>query len=73
MVGAEPTGVPTAAPTLVVSTVPDNSTAAGGKSDVFEEIKSKFLNEIDKIPRERPASPTPQFTFLKFLWGHSDF
>uniref|UniRef100_A0A673J506 Synaptotagmin n=1 Tax=Sinocyclocheilus rhinocerous TaxID=307959 RepID=A0A673J506_9TELE len=36
-----------------VSTPADNSTESEGpvnKNDVFEEIKSKFLNEIDKIP-----------------------
>ncbi|XP_036387009.1 synaptotagmin-2-like isoform X1 [Megalops cyprinoides] len=55
MVGPEPTGTSTVTtpPTPAASTVADNSTGAegpGNKNDVFEEIKSKFLNEIDKIP-----------------------
>ncbi|KAJ8360428.1 hypothetical protein SKAU_G00169530 [Synaphobranchus kaupii] len=55
MVGTEPTGIGamTTPPTPAVSTVADNSTGAqepGSKNDVFEEIKTKFLNEIDKIP-----------------------
>ncbi|KAJ8395362.1 hypothetical protein AAFF_G00033470 [Aldrovandia affinis] len=55
MVGPEPTGTSamSTSPTLVVSTMVDNSTGAegpGNKNDVFKEIKSKFLNEIDKIP-----------------------
>ncbi|KAI1890621.1 hypothetical protein AGOR_G00155550 [Albula goreensis] len=55
MVGPEPTGtnVMTTPPTPAVSTVPDNSTGGEGsanKNDVFEEIRSKFLNEFDKIP-----------------------
>ncbi|KAI1892950.1 hypothetical protein AGOR_G00138780 [Albula goreensis] len=53
--GPEPTGTSTMtmAPAPVVSTVADNSTESEGpmnKNDVFEEIKNKFLNEIDKIP-----------------------
>lgn len=53
MVGPEPTGTGavTMPPTVAVSTVADNSTqGSGGKNDVFEEIKSKFLNQIEKIP-----------------------
>ncbi|KAJ8383820.1 hypothetical protein AAFF_G00213900 [Aldrovandia affinis] len=55
IVGAEPTGTSTMTmtPAPVVSTVADNSTESEGpmnKNDVFEEIKNKFLNEIDKIP-----------------------
>ncbi|XP_023685631.1 synaptotagmin-2-like isoform X2 [Paramormyrops kingsleyae] len=55
MVGTEPTGAVTTAtpPPPVASTVADNSTETGGhpnKNDAFEEIKSKFLNEINKIP-----------------------
>ncbi|XP_048878231.1 synaptotagmin-2-like isoform X1 [Brienomyrus brachyistius] len=55
MVGTEPTGTVTTAapPPPVASTAADNSTETGGhpnKNDAFEEIKSKFLNEINKIP-----------------------
>ncbi|XP_061114373.1 synaptotagmin-2-like isoform X2 [Conger conger] len=55
IVGPEPTGTSTMTmtPAPVVSTVADNSTESEGpmnKNDVFEEIKNKFLNEIDKIP-----------------------
>lgn len=62
MVGPEPTGpggthpshTMTMAPAPAVSTTADNSTESEGpnKNDMFEEIKSKFLNEIDKIPRK---------------------
>lgn len=62
MVGPEPTGpegthpshTMTMTPALVISTLADNSTESEGpsKNDMFEEIKSKFLNEIDKIPRK---------------------
>ncbi|XP_068568633.1 synaptotagmin-2-like isoform X3 [Cebidichthys violaceus] len=54
---AEPTGATTAtmAPTqaFVSTSVPDTSGSNNteiNKNDMFEEIKSKFLNEIDKIP-----------------------
>ncbi|XP_037629688.1 synaptotagmin-2 isoform X2 [Sebastes umbrosus] len=57
---AEPTGATTAtmAPTpafsaAVTTSVPDTSGSNNteiSKNDMFEEIKSKFLNEIDKIP-----------------------
>uniref|UniRef100_A0A672NDR4 Synaptotagmin n=1 Tax=Sinocyclocheilus grahami TaxID=75366 RepID=A0A672NDR4_SINGR len=59
MVGPEPTGLGVTHPSHTmtmapaVSTPADNSTESEGpvnKNDVFEEIKSKFLNEIDKIP-----------------------
>ncbi len=59
MVGPEPTGLggthPSHTMTMApaISTPADNSTESEGpvnKNDVFEEIKSKFLNEIDKIP-----------------------
>ncbi|KAK7145302.1 hypothetical protein R3I94_011413 [Phoxinus phoxinus] len=59
MVGPEPTGLGVTHPSHTmtmapaVSTPADNSTeseAPVNKNDVFEEIKSKFLNEIDKIP-----------------------
>ncbi|XP_053171844.1 synaptotagmin-2 [Scomber japonicus] len=53
----EPTGATTVtmAPTpAVMSTVVDTSSSSNNteisKNDMFEEIKSKFLNEIDKIP-----------------------
>lgn len=54
MVAAKPTGAgdssATPAPVAVVSN--DNSTEPVNKNDAFDEIKNKFLNEIDKIPRE---------------------
>lgn len=54
MVAANPTGASaltvTPAPVALVST--DNSTEPVDKNDAFDEIKNKFLNEIDKIPRE---------------------
>lgn len=58
MVGGEPTGIPvtiTPAPAVaVLTTVADvpagNGTEGGSKNDMFEEIKTKFMNEIDKIP-----------------------
>uniref|UniRef100_A0A4W4ERC8 Synaptotagmin n=1 Tax=Electrophorus electricus TaxID=8005 RepID=A0A4W4ERC8_ELEEL len=60
IVGPEPTGLgathPTSsltmAPTTALSTTADNSTESGGSSmdDLFEKIKSKFLNEIETIP-----------------------
>uniref|UniRef100_A0A8C7W4F2 C2 domain-containing protein n=1 Tax=Oncorhynchus mykiss TaxID=8022 RepID=A0A8C7W4F2_ONCMY len=51
MVGPEPTGaaVLTVAPGPVASTAADNSTEAVKNGD-FDDIKNKFLNEIDKIP-----------------------
>uniref|UniRef100_G3NGE1 Synaptotagmin IIa n=1 Tax=Gasterosteus aculeatus TaxID=69293 RepID=G3NGE1_GASAC len=52
MVVANPTGASaltvTPAPVALVST--DNSTEPVEKNDGFDEIKNKFLNEIDKIP-----------------------
>ncbi|XP_066559664.1 synaptotagmin-2 isoform X1 [Amia ocellicauda] len=54
IVGPEPTGTVTVAPAQIVSTVADNSTESEGpigkKNDVFEEIKNKFFNQIEKIP-----------------------
>ncbi|XP_029287873.1 synaptotagmin-2-like isoform X2 [Cottoperca gobio] len=54
---AEPTGATTVtmAPTqaFISTSVPDTSGSNNteiSKNDMFEEIKSKFLNEIDKIP-----------------------
>ena len=53
MVAPEPTGASalTVVPAPVASTSADNSTEVN-KNDPFDEIKNKFLNEIDKIPRE---------------------
>ncbi|KAJ8257451.1 hypothetical protein GJAV_G00185740 [Gymnothorax javanicus] len=51
--GASISTMSTTAPAPAVSTVADNSTESEGplnKNDVVEEIKRKFLNEIDKIP-----------------------
>uniref|UniRef100_A0A3Q1JFC5 C2 domain-containing protein n=1 Tax=Anabas testudineus TaxID=64144 RepID=A0A3Q1JFC5_ANATE len=52
MVAAKPTGASTLtvtpAPVALVSA--DNSTEPVSKNDAFDEIKNKFLNEIDKIP-----------------------
>lgn len=54
MVAPEPTGASalTIAPAPVAATSGDNSTEPINKNDAFDEIKNKFLNEIDKIPRE---------------------
>lgn len=63
MPAAEPTGAttvtmaPTAVAPAVISTAAPAETSGSNnteinKNDMFEEIKSKFLNEIDKIPRE---------------------
>lgn len=53
MVAAKPTGASaltvTPAPVALVSA--ENSTEPVAKNDAFDEIKNKFLNEIDKIPR----------------------
>ncbi|XP_031423644.1 synaptotagmin-2 isoform X2 [Clupea harengus] len=58
MVAPEPTGVSTTS-AMTVAPAPAISTSSGNssevevpvnKNDMFEEIKSKFLNEIDKIP-----------------------
>lgn len=38
-------------PTAAADTPGSNNTEIS-RNDMFEEIKSKFLNEIDKIPRE---------------------
>uniref|UniRef100_H3D4U9 Synaptotagmin 2 n=1 Tax=Tetraodon nigroviridis TaxID=99883 RepID=H3D4U9_TETNG len=52
MVAAKPTGASdltvTPAPVALVSA--ENSTESVKKNDAFDEIKNKFLNEIDKIP-----------------------
>lgn len=66
MVAPEPTGVSTTS-AMTVAPAPAISTSSGNssevevpvnKNDMFEEIKSKFLNEIDKIPRESgPRDP----------------
>ncbi|KTG44324.1 hypothetical protein cypCar_00009593 [Cyprinus carpio] len=79
MVGPEPTGLggthPSHTMTMApaVSTPADNSTESErpiNKNDVFEEIKSKFLNEIDKIPLI-PTTPVHQLTSYKCLRGRS--
>ena len=62
MVAAKPTGASaltvTPAPVALVSA--ENSTEPVNKNDAFDEIKNKFLNEIDKIPRECPdRTPKP--------------
>lgn len=58
MVAAKPTGASaltvTPAPVAVVSA--ENSTEPVNKNDAFDEIKNKFLNEIDKIPCESRAN-----------------
>ncbi|XP_063071263.1 synaptotagmin-2 [Engraulis encrasicolus] len=51
--GASTTPAITLAPAPAISTSSGNSSESEGtvnKNDMFEEIKSKFLNEIDKIP-----------------------
>jgi len=54
MVAADPTGASalTVTPALDALVSTDNSTEPVEKNDGFDEIKNKFLNEIDKIPRE---------------------
>lgn len=55
MVGPEPTGASVLTMAPVVSTPADNSTEQQGpvsKNDVFGDIKNKFLNEMDKLPRK---------------------
>lgn len=62
MVAAKPTGASalevTPAPVALLSNS-DNSTEPVNKNDAFDEIKNKFLNEIDKIPRECLAKSKP--------------
>lgn len=67
MVAAKPTGASaltvTPAPVALVSA--ENSTEPVAKNDAFDEIKNKFLNEIDKIPREfSQLDNTPFFPSL---------
>ncbi|XP_062248399.1 synaptotagmin-2 isoform X2 [Platichthys flesus] len=52
MVAAKPTGASalTVSPAPVASVAADNSTEPVDKNDGFDDIKNKFLNEIDKIP-----------------------
>ncbi|XP_041836831.1 synaptotagmin-2-like isoform X1 [Melanotaenia boesemani] len=57
MAAAEPTSAPTmtmaTSPAAISTSAPDTSGSNNteiSKNDMFEEIKSKFLNEIDKIP-----------------------
>lgn len=61
MVAAKPTGASaltmTPAPVALVSA--DNSTEPVDENDAFDEIKNKFLNEIEKIPRECRTKPKP--------------
>lgn len=54
MVAAKPTGADTldVTPAPVVLVSAENTTEPVNKNDAFDEIKNKFLNEIDKIPRE---------------------
>lgn len=67
----EPAGATalTVAPTTVaVSTSapePSGNNTEINKNDMFEEIKSKFLNEIDKIPRKSVSSETEILSSLK--------
>uniref|UniRef100_A0A8C7SFY4 Synaptotagmin n=1 Tax=Oncorhynchus mykiss TaxID=8022 RepID=A0A8C7SFY4_ONCMY len=72
MVGPEPTGTGatmTAAPAVAIATTvaepPGNGTES--KNDMFEEIKSKFLNEIDKIPRKSSLFFPPPLTHIHVL------
>lgn len=62
MVAAEPTGASASALTVTPAPVSlvsaENSTEPVNKNDAFDEIKNKFLNEIDKIPREYYQSQT---------------
>lgn len=55
MVAAQPTGASaltvTPAPVAVVAGA-DNTTEPVNKNDAFDEIRNKFLNQFDKIPRE---------------------
>lgn len=54
MVAAKPTGASalTLTPTPLALVSAENSTEPVNKNDAFDEIKNKFLNEIDKIPCE---------------------
>lgn len=55
MVAAKSTGASdlTVTPAPVALVAADNSTEpVSSKNDAFDEIKNKFLNEIDKIPCE---------------------
>lgn len=62
MVAAKPTGASalTVTPAPVASVSADNSTEPVNKNDVFNEIRNKFLNNIEKIPREcQTKTPNP--------------
>lgn len=53
----ETVGAVTIAPTegaipTSAADIPGSNNTEISRNDMFEEIKSKFLNEIDKIPRE---------------------
>lgn len=75
MVAAKPTGASTLtvtpAPVALVSA--DNSTEPVSKNDAFDEIKNKFLNEIDKIPRECQTKSKPVLISQLVLTLSNDF
>uniref|UniRef100_A0A8B9JFY7 Uncharacterized protein n=1 Tax=Astyanax mexicanus TaxID=7994 RepID=A0A8B9JFY7_ASTMX len=55
MVGPQPTGASGLTMAPLLSTTAENATESGdhvSKNDMFGDIKNKFLNEIDKLPRE---------------------
>lgn len=56
MVAAKPSGASALTPAPVALVSAENSTEPVSKNDAFDEIKNKFLNEIDKIPRESRAN-----------------
>lgn len=66
MVAAKPTGASdltvTPAPVALISA--ENATESVKKNDAFDEIKNKFLNEIDKIPCESWAILEPDQAVL---------
>lgn len=53
--GPQPTGASAMTMAPLLSTTAENMTESGehvSKNDMFGDIKNKFLNEIDKLPRE---------------------
>lgn len=74
MVAAKPTGASaltmTPAPVASVSNN-DNATEPVNKNDAFDEIKNKFLNEIDKIPRECQTQNPNLFRSTNSYWCDS--
>lgn len=71
MVAPEPTGASalTVTPAVVALISADNSTEPVSKNDAFDEIKNKFLNEIDKIPREyQTQRKLVQINRLLLMW-----